>query len=155
MEQIAAAVYLARTIGTDGPVIPCGGQPRGEYQQKAVQMVGRDGATIAASFGCDCHGPVSGRANSQRTEVYLRAIHALTGIRVTGCPWRAFTSPLVARTGELYAYYEAGNIGAWLSGDDSERVWHALEMYIAISSRVKSKQFDEQHEKLKEKTHGK
>ena len=117
-------------------------------------MVGHGGGAVAASYGCACHGLVAGRSNAQRSEPYLRAIEAFTGFRITGCPWRALDNPLVSVASTIYSHYETGNLSAFLTRDDPEVVWQAVALYISVSSRIRSKQFEEQQEKIKAQ-HGK
>lgn len=82
--------------------------------------------------------------------MYLRAIREFTGVRITGCPWRALDNPTVHEIAALHSHYETGNLSAFLNRDDPEITWQGLELYIAISNRVRFKQFEEEQQKLKE-----
>lgn len=84
----------------------------------------------------------------------------MTGVLISGCPWKSLDNPIVARAIQLFSHYETGNLGAFLTERDPEIYWQALECYIRFSNTVKARQWDEQQEARKKaeirvKDHGK
>lgn len=137
-------------------MIPCGSyEVINRSHQAAINAVGGLGPIgqaharreLRESYGCDCAGPSRARINPARTDLYLRAIEAFTGIKTVGCPWRALRSPIVQEAMRLYQHYETGNLGAFLGDNTDYRTFQAVETYASLSAAVRSKQFDEDRAK--------
>jgi hypothetical protein len=112
-----------------------------------------DRKALRDSYGCGCDGAKRiGRVNPRQTDYILKAIESYTGRITTGCPWRALSLPIVAKSIALFQHYEAGNLAAFLTDQDDEREWLALEEYIRASHSARAKEFDERAENDREKS---
>lgn len=135
----------------------CGSSyPKGELQTSATKKVsglgGREASrrAIRQSYGCTCGGDrVRGRILPAKTDHILKGIERFTGVAFTSCPWSALDDEIVRQCVRLHNYHEKGNLAAVLTRYDSERLWQAWDMWLAIDNRVQSARAKEEIERVK------
>jgi hypothetical protein len=69
----------------------------------------------------------------------LDVVESWTGVKITGCPWRAFFDPFVARVIQLSGAYEHGHL-AWAAPNASHRLVEGVEYYHRVSASIMSEQ---------------
>lgn len=93
------------------------------------------------SYGCPCNGPVLGRINPKMTDGILSTVEQWTGYRYDGCPWHAFSEPIVIRIAQAYSYFDKGQLDI-IEPDAPNRVVEGLRHYDHMLSVCRGKQLD-------------
>ena len=58
-------------------------------------------------------------------------------------------NPRILQAIQMSRHYETGNLVCFMTTDDAEIDWQYLEQFLALTNTVRSRQFDEQQDKLK------
>lgn len=66
-----------------------------------------------------------------------------TGVRVEGCPWRAFNDPFVLRVLKTCSFFESGQM-EWASPLPSNRLVEGVEFYQNADRTVQAKVLEEE-----------
>jgi hypothetical protein len=82
-----------------------------------------------------------GREIDRETEAKRRGMCDMTGVDVSGCPWRAFTIPIVREVLHALRFFESGNLALALP-DPSHRLMEGIGFWQQVYNRVQSKQLE-------------
>jgi len=103
----------------------------------------KDKRALRLSYGCDCADEeIIGRWDPDMSEGVRSAMRAATGSDAIGCPWRAFSDPLVQRVLSALPFFESGQLAFKLPAP-SHRLVEAVGWYQTVSNRMTALEMDE------------
>lgn len=89
-----------------------------------------------------------GREIHRETEAKRQAMIDMTGVSISGCPWRSFRTPIVAEVLSAMRFEENGNLAVYLPSP-SHKLLEGIGFWKQAYNRVSSKQFELEREQRK------
>lgn len=78
-----------------------------------------------------------------------RRITEVTGVEPHGCPWRAWSDPVVQDVAEAYAWDERGQLAMWWGADPPNHLVEGLHVFRRAQLRATNRFMREQLDKRK------
>jgi len=75
----------------------------------------------------------------------------MTGVDISGCPWRSFAAPIVREVLHALRFFESGNLALALP-NPSHRVIEGIGFWNQVYNRVQSKQMEMEREQRKQES---
>lgn len=82
------------------------------------------------------------------TDGVLRTIKDWTGSEYHGCPWRAFSEPLVREVHQAFPFFSNGTLGMFVP-DPSHRLMVGLRHFSQTREAIQVKQIELDRERAK------